>query len=143
MRILVSGHNGYIGTILVPMLQDAGFDVVGLDSYLYGASCTFGDDVPDVEAINKDVRDVEPADLDGFDAVVHLAARCNDPLGDLDPERTYDINNRGTVRLAKLAKEAGVSRFVQSSSCSMYGAAGDDLLTEDAPLRPVTPYGTS
>jgi nucleoside-diphosphate-sugar epimerase len=142
MRILVTGHRGYIGTILVPMLLAEGHEVVGLDSDLY-QRCTFGGPPADVTAIRKDVRDVEPSDLEGYDAVVHLAGLSNDPLGDLNPTLTYDINHEGSVRLAILAKEAAVPRFVFSSSCSNYGAAGDEILTEESPFRPVTPYGVS
>ncbi|HEX5949811.1 MAG TPA: SDR family oxidoreductase, partial [Actinomycetota bacterium] len=142
MRILVTGHRGYIGTILVPMLLAEGHEVVGLDSDLY-QRCTFGDPPADVTAIRKDVRDVEPSDLEGYDAVVHLAGLSNDPLGDLNPTLTYDINHEGSVRLAILAKQAAVPRFVFSSSCSNYGAAGDEILTEESPFRPVTPYGVS
>ncbi|HEY8370844.1 MAG TPA: SDR family oxidoreductase [Thermodesulfobacteriota bacterium] len=142
MRILVTGHRGYIGTVLAPMLVEAGHEVVGLDNGLFDR-CTFGDPPRSIPEISKDVRDVEPADLEGFDAVVHLAGLSNDPLGDFDPELTYDINHRASVRLATLARAAGVERFVFSSSCSNYGAAGDDLLDEDSPFNPVTPYGIS
>jgi nucleoside-diphosphate-sugar epimerase len=124
------------------MLQAAGHQVVGLDSYLF-EGCTFGDDVPDIPALRKDIRDVQVSDLEGFSAVILLAALSNDPLGDMDPELTYAINHRASVRLAKLAKEAGVTRFLFSSSCSLYGAAGDELITEQAPFNPVTPYGVS
>lgn len=142
MRTLVTGHNGYIGCVLVPLLQEAGHEVVGLDNYLYEA-CTFGDDVADPPAVRKDVRDVTVEDLEGFDAVIHLAAISNDPVGDLDPETTYEINHRAASRLAALAKQAGVERFLFSSSCSLYGAAGDDYLDETAAFNPVTPYGES
>jgi nucleoside-diphosphate-sugar epimerase len=142
MRVLVTGHNGYIGCVLVPLLQRAGHEVVGLDNYLY-EPCTFGDDVADPPALRKDVRDVEVTDLDGFDAVIHLAAISNDPVGDLNPEATYEINHRAASRLAGLAKQAGVTRFLFSSSCSLYGAAGDDPLDEGAQFNPVTPYGES
>ena len=143
MRVLITGHDGYIGTILTPMLVEAGHDVVGLDTLLY-ADGTFGPQPPRIEAIHKDLRDVGPDDLDGFDAVLHLAAISNDPVGDLDPEVTYEINHRASVRLAQAAKAAGVSRFVFSSSCSLYGAASsDDVLTEQAAFNPVTPYGRS
>jgi nucleoside-diphosphate-sugar epimerase len=142
MRILVTGHKGYIGSVMVPHLQQAGHDVVGLDSDFYEA-CTFGDGLPRVREIRKDIRDVETRDLESFDAVVHLAALSNDPLGDLNPELTYNINHRGTVHVAARAKQSGVSRFVFSSSCSNYGAAGDAMVTEESPLHPVTPYGES
>lgn len=141
MRILLTGHQGFIGAVAVPMLLEAGHDVVGLDSGLFD-ECRFGhEEPPEVPAIRKDLRDVERSDLEGFDAVLHLAALSNDPLGNIDGNLTYDINLDGSVRLAKLAKEAGVSRFVFASSCSTYGAAGDDLLDEEADFNPVTPYG--
>jgi nucleoside-diphosphate-sugar epimerase len=142
MRVLVTGHNGYIGCSLVPLLQEAGHEVAGLDNYLY-ETCTFGDDVPDPPALRKDVRDVELGDLRRFDAVIHLAAISNDPVGDLAPDTTYEINHRAASRLARLAKRAGVERFLFSSSCSLYGAAGDDYLDETAEFNPVTPYGES
>ena len=142
MRVLVTGHRGYIGSVLLPMLRDRGYDVLGLDSDLY-RGCTFVPGAIDVPELVKDVRDVEAEDLRGIDAVVHLAALSNDPLGNLDPELTFDINWRASVRLAELAKRAGASRFVFSSSCSNYGASGDDLVDEGSPLNPVTPYGIS
>jgi nucleoside-diphosphate-sugar epimerase len=142
MRVLVTGHNGYIGCSLVPLLHAAGHEVVGLDNYLY-ETCTFGEDVEDVPALRKDVRDVEAHELEGFDAVIHLAAISNDPVGDLNPAATYDINHHAASRLAKLAKAAGVPRFLFSSSCSLYGAAGNDALDESAAFNPVTPYGES
>lgn len=142
MRVLVTGHNGYIGTVLTPMLTDEGFDVVGLDSNWF-KGCEFGPQPPAVEEVTKDYRDVTAADLEGFDAVLHLANLSNDPLGDLDAELTYEINHRASIRLAEAAREAGVERFVFSSSCSTYGAAGDDFLDETAEFHPVTPYGES
>ena len=143
MRILVTGDKGYIGTVLVPMLISAGHEVVGLDSDLY-ARCTFGDSLPDNPSIRKDLRDVEAKDVEGFDAVMPLAALSNDPLGNLNPNLTYDINHHASVRLAKLAKQVGVPRYIFSSSCSTYGAAeGDQMLTEEAKFNPVTPYGES
>jgi nucleoside-diphosphate-sugar epimerase len=143
MHVLVTGHMGYIGAVLSPMLIAAGHEVVGLDSDLY-RECTFGDEeIQDVRALKKDIRDVEASDLEGFDAVIHLAALSNDPLGDLNPALTYEINHAASVRLARLAKAAGTARFVFSSSCSTYGAAGEALLTEEAAFNPVTPYGIS
>ncbi len=141
MRVLVTGYNGYIGQVLDPMLQNYGHEVVGLDTF-YFEGCQF-DAAPSGSAmIRKDIRDVEVKDLEGFDAVIFLAALSNDALGDLDPNLTVDINNNATVRFAKLAKQAGVERFLFSSSCSLYGAAeGDGLLTEDSPMNPVTAYG--
>jgi len=142
MRVLVTGHKGYIGTVLVPMLTAEGHEVVGLDSDLY-RECTFGDRLDDIPEMTKDVRDIELSDLDGYDAVIHLAALSNDPLGDLNPALTDEINHRASVRLAELAKEAGINRFLFSSSCSIYGAAGDELVDENAEFNPVTPYGRS
>ncbi|MGH9229713.1 MAG: NAD-dependent epimerase/dehydratase family protein [Acidimicrobiales bacterium] len=143
MKVLVSGHNGYIGTVLAPMLVEAGHDVVGLDTFLF-ADCTLGPNGScGIAEIRADVRDVGSDILEGVDAVVHLAGISNDPLGDLNPDCTYDINHRGTVNLAEAAKAAGVERFLFSSSCSLYGAAGDDTLDEAAEFNPVTPYGHS
>jgi len=138
----LTGHKGYIGAVTGPILRSVGHEVVGLDSDLF-AGCEFGEAAPEIPEIRKDIRDLARGDLDGFDAVVHLAALSNDPLGDLDRELTYDINYRASVRLAELAKAAGVKRFVFSSSCSTYGAAGDEFHDEAAPLNPVTPYGES
>ena len=142
MRVLVTGHNGYIGSVLVPMVQEAGHDVVGLDIDLF-ASCVMGDAPPEIESICKDVRAVESDDFVGFDGVIHLAAVCNDPVGDLNPQATYAINHLGSVRVAEMAKAAGVGRFVFASSCSLYGKAGDERLDETADFAPVTPYGRS
>ncbi|MGE5497485.1 MAG: NAD-dependent epimerase/dehydratase family protein [Syntrophothermus sp.] len=142
MRVLLTGHKGYIGSVLAPMLLDEGFDVVGYDSDLFENS-TFGDTLADIPEIRKDIRDIEISELEGFDAVLHLAGLSNDPLGDLNPELTYEINHLASVRMAALAKEAGVKRFVFSSSCSNYGASGDNFLTEESPFNPVTPYGIS
>jgi len=142
MRILLTGSRGYIGTVMAPFLAKAGHEVVGIDSDLYRRS-TFGAWKETVPTRVKDLRALEGADLVGFDAVVHLAALSNDPLGDLNPQLTYDINHLASVRLAALAKESGVSRFVFASSCSNYGAAGDAPVNEESELNPVTPYGES
>jgi len=146
MRLLVTGHLGYIGTRLVPLLLEHGHEVVGVDSDLY-RRCGFGSGpaaaLAPVPTVAADVRDVTRAELEGVDAVLHLAALSNDPLGDLDPALTFAVNHLASVRLAGLARDAGVERFVFSSSCSNYGASGGGLLDEAAPLRPVTPYGRS
>ena len=142
MKVLLTGHKGYIGAVAGPVLRSAGHEVVGLDTDLF-ANCNFGDDTSDIPEIRKDLRDLAITDLSGFDAVVHFAALSNDPVGNLNPQLTYDINHLASVQLARLAKEAGVTRFVFSSSCSTYGAAGDDFLDESSDLNPVTPYGES
>jgi nucleoside-diphosphate-sugar epimerase len=142
MRILLTGHKGYIGAVAGPILLAAGHEVVGLDADLF-AGCDFGPASPAIPEIRADLRDVKSADLDGFDAVVHFAALSNDPLGNLDPQLTHEVNHLASVRLAEFAKLAGVQRFVFSSSCSTYGAAGDQLHDETAPLNPVTAYGES
>jgi len=144
MRVLVTGHRGFIGTVLTPMLERTGHEVVGLDSDLY-ERCTFAPagDVPEVPTMLKDVREVEVSDLLGFDAVLHLAALSNDPLGNFRPATTFAINFEGTMRLARAAKAAGVERFVFSSSCSNYGASGSDFVDETGSFNPVTPYGES
>ena len=144
MRVMVTGHNGYVGSVLMPMLVDAGHDVVGLDTNLYKGS-TFGDyskhiDFPE---INKDLRDLQPEDLKDFDAVLHLAGLSNDPLGDLNPTLTFQINHLASVKLAKYAKQVGVRRYIFSSSCSNYGAGWQDYLDENSEFNPVTPYGKS
>jgi nucleoside-diphosphate-sugar epimerase len=143
MKVLVTGHHGYIGSVLAPLVREAGHEVVGLDTFYY-RGCDLGETEPLEPALAVDIRDVGAADLEGFDAVVHLAALSNDPLGDLNSGWTYAINLDGTVALARAAKEAGVPRFVFASSCSMYGASeGDTPLDESAPLRPLTPYAES
>lgn len=142
MRVLLTGHKGYIGAVAAGLVKAAGHEVVGLDSDLF-AGCDFGKPTPEIHEIKKDLRDLNKADLAGFDAVLHLAALSNDPLGNLNSDLTFDINHRGSVRLAELAKAAGVKRFVFSSSCSTYGKAGDEFLDESAALNPVTPYGES
>lgn len=142
MRVLVTGNRGYIGNVMVPMLQNRGHEVVGLDSDLYERS-TFGDSIPEVDTIRCDIRDAKADMFRGFDGVIHLAGLSNDPLGDFNPSLTDDINHLATIRVAELAKQAGVSRFIFASSCSTYGAAGDDFLDETSEFNPVTPYGKS
>ena len=142
MRVLVTGHNGFIGATMAKTLHEAGHRVTGLDTYYY-EDCTLNGHDFEVPAIRKDIRDVKLDDLKGFDAIIHLAALSNDPIGELKAEWTYDINHLASVNLAKLGKAAGVRLFLFSSSCSMYGTAGDDMVTEQAPLRPLTHYATS
>ncbi|WP_458317386.1 NAD-dependent epimerase/dehydratase family protein [Mycolicibacterium brisbanense] len=142
MKILLTGHQGYLGTVMVPILQAAGHQVVGLDIG-YFADCVLGPEPDVIEQLTVDLRDVTVDQLSGFDAVVHLAALSNDPLGALEPDITFDINHRASVRLARLARDAGVGRFLYASTCSVYGAADDRLVGEDAPLRPLTPYAIS
>ena len=144
MRVLLTGHLGYIGTVMTPMLLKAGHEVVGFDSDLY-ARCTFaaGGPISKVPSIRKDTRDAAAGDLAGIDAVIHLAALSNDPLGNLRPGLTDDINHQASVRLAQLAKNAGARRFVFASSCSNYGQAGEEMIDETGALNPVTAYGES
>jgi nucleoside-diphosphate-sugar epimerase len=142
MRVMLTGHKGYIGAVAAPMLLSAGYEVVGLDTDLF-AGCDFGKSAVEIPEIRKDIRNLTESDLEGFDAVVHLAALSNDPLSNFDPSLTYEINHKASVRLAELAKHAGVKRFVFSSSCSTYGAGGESDLDETAALNPVTPYGES
>lgn len=143
MKILLTGHDGYIGTVMAPHLLEEGHEVHGLDTGFY-EGCAFGDGSrePDLPARRMDARAVRREHLEGFDAVVHLAALSNDPLGDLNAQVTYEVNHRASVRLARLAREAGVGRFLFASSCSLYGTAGDrETLDESAPFDPITPYG--
>jgi nucleoside-diphosphate-sugar epimerase len=144
MKVLVTGHLGYIGTVLVPLLRAAGHSVTGYDCDLY-RRCTYpaGGTITDIPAIIKDIRDATEEDLAGHDAIIHLAALSNDPLGDLNPELTFDINHRASVRLARLAKKVGAKRFLYASSCSNYGLAGDAMVDETSALNPVTAYGQS
>ena len=143
MRVLLTGHKGYLGTVMAPVLAAAGHEVVGLDSGLFD-QCLLGPAPLDPPGHTVDLRDVHLNHVEGFDAVIHLAALSNDPLGALAPELTYDINHRASVRLARLARDAGVQRFLYASTCSVYGASGGSgLVGEDAPLRPVTPYAES
>lgn len=143
MRILVTGNNGYLGSVMVPLLQAAGHDVTGLDADWFEPCLLEGQPADPGPSIHKDLRDVEREDLAGFAAVIHLAGLSNDPLGNLDASLTYEINDAASTRFAGLAKEAGVERFLFSSSCSTYGAAGDDFLDETTAFNPVTPYGVS
>ncbi|HVV14411.1 SDR family oxidoreductase [Amycolatopsis sp.] len=143
MRVLLTGHQGYLGTVMAPVLAEAGHEVVGLDSGLF-ESCVLGPMPADPPGYTVDLRDATHQHVSDVDAVIHLAALSNDPLGALAPELTYDINHRAAVRLARLARDAGVKRFLYASTCSVYGASGGDgLVGEDAPLRPVTPYAES
>lgn len=142
MRVLVDGDRGYIGAVLVPMLIAAGHEVEGLDAGWYDG-CDFGPQPAGYRSRTGDIRDVRAEDLAGFDAVVHLAAVSNDPVGHLNPEATYSVNADGAIHVARMAKAAGVPRFLFSSSCSLYGAAGDAPVTEESDFNPVTPYGES
>jgi nucleoside-diphosphate-sugar epimerase len=142
MRVLVAGDRGYLGTVVAPVVQRAGHEVVGLDAGWYDG-CDFGPVPVGYEQRTGDIRDVTPADLVGFDAVINLAAVSNDPVGFLNPDATYSVNARGAVHLGQVAKDAGVERYLFSSSCSLYGAAGEAPVTEDAEFNPVTPYGES
>jgi len=146
MRVLVTGHKGYIGSVMVPMLLESGFEVVGFDNDLY-EECVFGDGsldyIPKIPYIKKDIRDIKLSDLKGVDFVVHLCALSNDPLGYFNPDVTFEINYESSVKLAKLSKKAGVQRLVFSSSCSVYGASKEGIVDEESDLNPVTPYGVS
>jgi nucleoside-diphosphate-sugar epimerase len=142
MRVLVTGHRGYIGSILVPILKSTGHEVVGLDTD-YFRGCSFGAYTPSIEEFLIDVRDVQPEQLAGFDAVIHLAALSNDPLGELNPAWTDDINHQASIRLARLARQAGVGRFLFSSSCSIYGSNGDQPADESTPFNPLSSYAQS
>jgi nucleoside-diphosphate-sugar epimerase len=142
VRVLVTGHQGYIGSVLCPLLREHGHAVVGLDTG-YFEGCDFGSPPMAIESIQRDVRDVTRADLEGIDAVVHLAALSNDPMGELDPRLTDEINHRGSVRLAELARAGGAQRFIFSSSCSMYGVGDADWLNEEAAFNPVSAYALS
>src|SRR6266568_4900249 len=141
-RVLITGSGGYIGQVLVPMARAHGWEVVGLDSGYFEGCDVPGMDITATEIL-KDVRDVEPSDLHGFDAVVHFAGLSNDPLGELNPGLTSDINYEASVRLALVARDAGVKRFVFSSSCSVYGARSSRPVIEDDELEPLTAYAIS
>ncbi len=142
MRLLVDGDRGYLGAVMVPLLLEAGHDVVGLDAGWYDG-CDFGAGPSGYESRTGDIRHQGAEDLAGFDAVIHLAAISNDPVGHLNPDATYSVNTDGALHMARMAKAAGVDRFLFSSSCSLYGAAGDAPVTEDSEMHPVTPYGES
>jgi len=143
MQLLITGHNGYLGRVMARFLEQRGHRVVGLDTGFY-EDCGFGPALAPPKSIARDTRDVNVEHLKGFDALIHLAALSNDPLGELAPEWTDEINHKASVRLAKLARDAGIKRFLFSSSCSMYGTATKDgPITEDAPLRPLTQYAIS
>jgi nucleoside-diphosphate-sugar epimerase len=143
MRVLVTGDKGYIGTVMVRVLEAAGHEVAGFDAGFF-QHCVLGPAPRANGSTTGDLRDISLEDLAGFDAVVHLAALSNDPLGDLAPEHTYAINHHASVRLAGLARDAGVRRFLYSSSCSVYGTSGADAVVDErAPMRPLTPYATS
>lgn len=142
MKVLMTGHQGYIGSVMAPLFRAAGHDITGLDIQ-YFEGCVCGASPHAFPTRRVDLRDVELAELAGFDAVVHLAALSNDPLGNVNPQITYDINHLASVRLAELARSAGVPRFLYASSCSLYGVAGDELVTEEAEFHPVTAYGES
>ena len=141
-RVLITGHNGYIGSVMAPAFMKAGYEVVGMDSGFFG-ECTLVPDTVDVPSVHKDIRDLRVSDLSGFNAVIHLAALSNDPIGNLNNKWTEEINYRATVRLAELAKAAGVERFLFSSSCIMYGLSEAALVTEESSLDPQTEYARS
>jgi nucleoside-diphosphate-sugar epimerase len=142
VRVVVTGHHGFLGSVVAPFLAGAGHEVTGVDSFLYRGCDLFAGEPLSAE-LERDVRDLRPADLAGYDAVVHLAALSNDPIGEVDRELTLEINHRASVRLGRSAREAGVARFVFASSCSMYGVSGEAPVAEDAPLRPLTAYAES
>jgi nucleoside-diphosphate-sugar epimerase len=142
MRVIVAGDRGYLGAVVVPFLRQAGHDVVGLDAGWYDG-CDFGRVPAGYQQRTGDIRDTRVEDLEGFEAVINLAAVSNDPIGHLNPRATYSVNARGAVHLGRVAKAAGVRRYLFSSSCSLYGAASDTPVAEDGPLHPLTPYGKS
>jgi nucleoside-diphosphate-sugar epimerase len=142
VKVLVAGDRGYLGAVLVSLFRTAGHEVVGLDAGWYDG-CDFGPYATDYESRTGDIRDQTADDIAGFDAVVNLAAISNDPVGHLNPEATYSVNAYGAAHLARVAKEAGTPRYLFSSSCSLYGAAGDAPVTEESDFNPVTPYGES
>jgi len=140
MRILVTGTDGYIGSVMADMLLAAGHEVVGFDTGYYRAGWLYNGIGEGPQTVTRDIRRMSVEDLRGMDAVVHLAELSNDPLGQLAPDVTFDINHRGSVHLANLAKAAGVERFVYMSSCSVYGVGGSEPVTEESPVNPLTSY---
>ncbi len=142
MKILVTGTEGYIGSLLAPMLMQGGHEVIGVDTGFYKVGWLYNGTSLTAKTLNKDLRHITPEDLQGVEAVVHLAELSNDPAGQLAPNITYDINHKGSVRLANLASKAGVRRFVYTSSCSVYGVAAEDYVTEESPVNPKTAYAT-
>lgn len=142
MRVLITGFEGYIGPVMARTLENEGHQIVGLDTG-YFAECSMSPVPQKIPVIRKDVRDLTTADLTGFDAVVHLAALSNDPMGELSPDWTYQINLNGSLHVARIARDAGVKRFLFSSSCSIYGASDHDKATETSPLAPLSAYAVS
>jgi nucleoside-diphosphate-sugar epimerase len=142
-EVLVTGHNGFIGSLLVRLLNEKGYSVSGLDTDYFGPDCEFFHQENNVRVIKKDIRELSPPDLEGIDAICHLAALSNDPLGKVNPDLTYDINYKASVRLAEMFKQVGGKKFIYSSSCSLYGRAGDEALTEEAEFNPITAYAKS
>jgi nucleoside-diphosphate-sugar epimerase len=140
MKVLVTGTEGYLGSLLAPMLMERGYDVIGVDTGFYKVGWLYNATALTAKTLNKDIRDITLKDLQGIDAIVHMAELSNDPTGQLVPNITYDINHKGSVRLAELAKQAGVRRFVYMSSCSVYGVATEGDITEESPVKPQTAY---
>lgn len=143
-KIIVTGCNGFIGPLLINLLLEKGYEVLGIDINYFDESCNFyAPDYKNITVLKKDMRNIEAKDLEGAYAICHLAALSNDPMGELDEQLTFDINHLASVRIAKLAKEVGVKKFIYSSSCSSYGVAGDEAIDETAALNPVTAYAKS
>lgn len=141
--IIVTGHNGFIGSLLVSLLKEKGYKVVGIDTSFYGPECTFFKFKHNIKEIKKDIRDINEDDLKSAYAVCHLAALSNDPIGEINPQITYNINYKASLNLAKLSKKVGIEKFIYSSSCSMYGIAGTEYLTEEVEFNPITAYAKS
>ncbi|RCJ37763.1 NAD-dependent dehydratase [Nostoc punctiforme NIES-2108] len=140
MKILVTGTEGYIGSLLAPLLIQEGHEVIGLDTGFYKVGWLYNGTKVTAKTLNKDIRHITTEDLQGVEAVVHMAELSNDPLGQLAPDITYDINHKGSVHIAKLAKAAGIQRFVYTSSCSVYGFATEDYVSEESTINPQTAY---